>query len=352
MLRVDARRVAGWLVSAAIIFATLVVGRPLLVPLAFAVLIWAVLNALTDALKRLRLPPALAWTSSLLLIAAALYLIARILGNEADAVTAQAPDYFAKLQRLTDSVLGFLHLARAATFNDIFNAANVAGAIAHVAASTGSFLFTLAMIVAYVGFLLAEQPHLPEKLAQLQKDETRRNEAGQVIHAVAHQVQAYLGVCTFLSAIMAAATYALLLAMHVSFAGFWALVLFLATYLPTIGAAAVLLPALMALLQFGTFAPFVIIAATLGVLHFVLANVVSTIMLGRTLNLSPLGIILSLTFWGLIWGISGLFLAVPITGAFAIVCRHFDGLNWVAIVLAGPERKHSKPSRSAPSRVT
>ena len=351
MLRVDAHRVASWLVSAAIIFAILVVGRPLLVPLAFAVLIWAILNALTHALKRLRLPPALAWASSLLLIAAALYLIARILGNEADAVAVQAPVYFVKLQRLTDSVLAFLHLARAATFNDIFNASNVAGAIAHIAASTGSFLFTLAMIITYVGFLLAEQSYLPGKLAQLQKDETRRDEAGQVIQAVARQVEAYLGVCTFLSAIMAAGTYALLLAMHVSFAGFWALVLFLATYLPTIGAAAVLLPALMALLQFGTLAPFLIIATTLGLLHFVLANVVSTIMLGRTLNLSPLGIILSLTFWGLIWGVSGLFLAVPVTGAFTIVCRHFDGLNWVAIALAGPERKPGKPHGPTLSRA-
>jgi len=88
---------------------------------------------------------------------------------------------------------------------------------------------------------------------------------------------------------------------------------------------------------------FFVIAATLGALHFVLANIVSTVMLGRTLNLSPLGIILSLSFWGLIWGIAGLFLAVPITGAFAIVCRHIDGLNWVGVALAGPEpRRHAK----------
>jgi predicted PurR-regulated permease PerM len=346
MMTADARRVAAWLVSAAIILAALVIGRPLLAPLAFAVLIWAILNALADMLERLRLPRALAWASSLLLIAAALYLVARILGNEADAVAAQAPVYFARLERLAESVLTSLHLARGAAFHEIFNASNVAGMVGKVATSAGSLLLTLAMVIIYVGFLLAEQPHLPGKLAQLQKDETRRDEAGQVIHAVARQVQAYLGVCTFLSAIMAAATYALLLAMHVSFAGFWALILFLATYIPTIGVAAVLLPALMALLQFGTFPPFLIIAAALGVLHFVLANVVGTIMLGRTLNLSPLGIILSLTFWGLIWGISGLFLAVPITGAFAIVCRHFDGLNWMAIVLAGPERKHK--NRAAP----
>lgn len=347
MLTTSGRDMAGWLVGALAVLAILVFGRPLLAPFAFAVLVWAILNALTDVLERAKLPPVAAWASSLLLIAAALYLIARILGNEADAVAAQAPAYFAKLRRLAESALVFLHLGRGARVDELFSASNIAGAVGQIAASAGSFLFTLAMIIVYVGFLLAEQPWLPEKLARLQKDATRREEAAQVIRAVVHQVQAYLGVCTFLSAIMATAAYVLLAAMHVSFAGFWALVLFLATYIPTVGAAAVLLPALMALLQFGSFGPFLIVAAVLGTLHFVLANIVSTILLGRTLNLSPLGIILSLSFWGLIWGISGLFLAVPITGAFAIVCRHVRPLNWVAITLAGPEKRPKQKRRLA-----
>ncbi|MGH6889333.1 MAG: AI-2E family transporter [Rhizomicrobium sp.] len=350
MLNANGRDVAGWLLAALAVLAILVFGRPLLAPFAFAVLVWAILNALADALQRARLPPVLAWASSLLFIAAALYLIARILGNEAGAVASLAPGYFAKLKHLAESALAFLHLGRAARIDELFSAGSIAGAAGRVAASAGSFLFTLAMIIVYVGFLLAEQPWLPEKLARLQTDATRREETSQVIRAVVRQVQAYLGVCTFLSAIMAAAAYALLSLMHVSFAGFWALVLFLATYIPTVGAAAVLLPALMALLQFGSLGPFLIVAAVLGTLHFVLANVVSTVLLGRTLNLSPLGIIISLSFWGLIWGISGLFLAVPITGAFAIVCRHVRTLNWIAIALAGPEKPSKQTRRIAPLR--
>ncbi|HEX3430310.1 MAG TPA: AI-2E family transporter [Rhizomicrobium sp.] len=337
MIAVDARQLASWLISAIIVLAILVVGRPLLSPLAFAILIWAILNAITDFLETLHLPRTLAWAVSVIIIAAVLYSIARVLGNETDAVAAQAPAYFAKLQHLATSALTFLHIGRGARFSDIFSTASVASLIGQVAASAGAFLFTLAMIIVYVGFLLAEQQHLPEKLRRLQQNPARRDEAGQVIQAVAHQVRAYLGVCTLLSAIMGIATYLLLLVMHVSFAGFWALVLFLATYIPTLGAVAVVLPALMALLQFGEFGPFLFIAISLGVLHFVLANVVATIMLGRTLNLSPLALILSLTFWGLIWGVGGLFLAVPITGALAIACRHVEGLNWVGVVLAGPE---------------
>ena len=342
MIDVDARQMASWVISAAVILAILVVGRPLLSPFAFAVLIWAILNAITDFLERMRLPRVMAWGASLIVIAGVLYSIARVLGNETDAVAAEAPQYFARLQHLAERALVFLHLGRGARLSDIFSTASVASMIGQLAASAGAFLFTLAMVLVYVVFLLAEQRDLPEKLRRLQQNPARRDEAGQVLQAVARQVQAYLGVCTFLSAVMGLATYVLLMVMHVSFAGFWALILFLATYIPTIGAVAVLLPALMALLQFGTFAPFLIIAVSLAAMHFVLANVVSTIMLGRTLNLSPLALILSLTFWGLIWGVGGLFLAVPLTGALAIVCRHVEGLNWVGIVLAGPEPQPKK----------
>ncbi|HTT82746.1 MAG TPA: AI-2E family transporter [Rhizomicrobium sp.] len=337
-MNVDGRQVASWLVSALAILAILVLGRPLLAPLAFAVLIWAILNALTEVLERIHMPPALAWTGSLMLIAGGLYLFVQILGTQASAVAAEEPHYFGKLEHLAESVIAFLHLGHT-KLTDVVNPSNIAGMVGQAAASAGSFLFTFAMVIVYVGFLLAEQTQLPDKLSRLQADQDRRDETGKVIHTIARQVQTYLGVCTFLSAVMALGTYLLLLAMHVSFAAFWALVLFLATYIPTIGGAAVLLPALMALLQFGSFAPFLLIVVLLGGLHFVLANIVSTIMLGRTLDISPFGIILSLSFWGLIWGVAGLFLAVPITGAFAIVCRHIDGLNWISIALAGPEKK-------------
>ncbi len=337
-MSVDGRYVASWLVSALATLAILILGRPILVPLAFAVLIWATLNALTAALQRMHLPPALAWTGSLLLIAGGLYLFVRILGTQADAVTAEAPHYFAKLEHLAGSAEAFLHLGHT-KFTDMISPANIASMIGQAAASAGSFLFTFLIVIVYVGFLLAEQTQLPDKLIRLQKDQTRRDETGEVIQTVARQVQAYLGVCTFTSAIMALGTYLLLLLMGVSFAAFWALVLFLATYIPTVGGAAVLLPALMALLQFGTFTPFLAIAVVLGALHFLLANIVATILLGRTLDLSPLGIILALSFWGLIWGVAGLFLAVPVTGAFAIICRHIDGLNWIAVALAGPEKR-------------
>ena len=285
-MKQDSALIANWLVSTAIVIGLLVVGRPLLVPFLFAVLLWTVFNAVTDRLKRLHFPAWLAWFSSLVLLAAALYLIARILGNEATAVANLGPGYVANLEALSAKWFAFLHLGPALSPNDLISRFDVAGIMEQTAGSVGGIFFQLILIATYVGFLLSEQRYLPAKFASLSVDGVRREEEKAVIRTIAHQVQTYLGVCTLLSSIMAGATFVILTLVGVDFAGFWALMMFLLTYIPFIGAVAVLLPSLMALLQFGSTSPFLIVAASLSAVHFLLTNLVQPVLLGRTLNLS------------------------------------------------------------------
>lgn len=328
------RDTAAALLAFAVLLGLIVVGQPLLVPLAFALLLWAVLNALADLLMRLRLPHWLAWVGSITVFICALYLIVRIMGDQAAGLAAATPAYAKKLQDIVSQMLAPLHIH--VNIRDLFSASDVASFLGSAAASVGGSLFAFLQILIYVGFLLAEQSQMAEKLSQLQTDAARHDESQAVIRAIARQVQSYLGITTVLSAIMALATYALLEIMGVEFAAFWALVLFIVTYIPTIGAAGVVLPALMALVQYGSFLDAMLIIAILGLIHFLLMSVAETVILGQTLNLSPFAIIVALTFWGLVWGAAGLFLAVPVTGALAIVCGHIEGLKWISVLLAAP----------------
>lgn len=56
--------------------------------------------------------------------------------------------------------------------------------------------------------------------------------------------------------------------------------------------------------------------------------------MGRTLNLSPLGVLLALTFWGIIWGVLGMLLSVPITSVMVIICSRFESSRFIAIWLS------------------
>lgn len=343
------REVATWIIASAAMLGLLVVGQPLLVPLAFSLLLWAVVNAMVEALTSLRVPRSLAFTASLLLLLAAIWLILQIIGSQASGLASAIPGYGNKLGNIAVQLLAPLHIK----FNprEMFSAQDVAGFLGNAAASIGTSLLAVVQVLVYMGFLLAEQSTMADKVARLQADSARHTEIRQVVHAIARQIQSYLGVCTVASAIMAGATYALLTFLGVQFAGFWAVVIFLLTYVPTVGAIGVVFPALMALVQYGSFTAPLIIIGVLGLLHFVLLNVAENVILGQTLNLSPFAIIVALTFWGLVWGISGLFLAVPVTGAIAIVCNHIDDLRWLAILLAAPRahkhRQHVKHPVSA-----
>lgn len=351
-MTIDTRRLAEWLVSATIILGLLVIGRPLLVPFAFALLVWAVLNALTNVLNhRLGLPQSIAWAGSLILVVGSFYVVARIFADEAAAIADALPGYSGKLTHIANVWLRFLRLGPLPSLRDMVSASGLAGILGQAAASAGNLLFQFFLIAIYVAFLLAEQRYLGEKLGKLETDSLRRDETGNMLRAIARQLQAYLGVCTLLSVAMGIFTYIVLVVLGVSFAEFWALVMFIANYIPTVGGAVVALPALMVLVQTGSVGQMLVVFALLEAMHFVLANIVSTIMLGRTLNMSPLAIIVSLSFWGLIWGIAGLFLAVPLTGALVLVSEQIEGLHWFAVAMAGPEprrrRKSSVQSSSA-----
>jgi AI-2 transport protein TqsA len=73
-------------------------------------------------------------------------------------------------------------------------------------------------------------------------------------------------------------------------------------------------------------------------IQMTIGNLVEPRLMGTTLNLSPFVIILSLTFWGGIWGVAGMFLSVPITVIVAIVLAKFKPTRPVAILLSSSGR--------------
>jgi predicted PurR-regulated permease PerM len=73
----------------------------------------------------------------------------------------------------------------------------------------------------------------------------------------------------------------------------------------------------------------------------IINNVVEPKLMGRSLNLSALVIILSLVFWGTIWGVLGMFLCVPIMVILNIVLAKFDGTRPIAVLLSADGRVDS-----------
>ena len=64
-------------------------------------------------------------------------------------------------------------------------------------------------------------------------------------------------------------------------------------------------------------------------------NVLEPKIMGQSLDMHPVTVLLSLMFWGMIWGVAGMFLAVPMTAVIKIVLEHIELTAPVAALLAG-----------------
>lgn len=153
---------------------------------------------------------------------------------------------------------------------------------------------------------------------------------------IAARVRRYLGPLTVTCVIAGTAAGLFAWAVGRDGALTWALVTFLLNYIPMIGPfASVVPPTLFAVVQGDSAGHVGLIFVGLGAIRFVIGNFLDPKIAGRALSLSPLVVLVAITFWGLVWGVVGALLAVPLTVALVAVCKRFERTRWIAVLLGG-----------------
>lgn len=214
-------------------------------------------------------------------------------------------------------------------------AAQVASATTPILSGAAGVLGEAAVVGLYFLFLLLEAARFPDRVRAAYPPE-RADEILKVAGDVNAAIVSYLK-AKVRSSLIAAAPVGLILALFgVKFAVLWAVLTFLCNFIPYVGSVvAYSLPVGFAFLQLPPgWEPVAVAVLVLGC-HLVSASVVEPMLLGRAVGLSPLVILGSLSFWGLLWGIPGMFLAVPLTGVAVIVMSHFATTRPVARLLSG-----------------
>lgn len=328
------------MIATVVIFYVLAVGKSLLVPFAVAVMIWYIINALSRAYGRwlLRGKRSANWLTLLL----ALITIIMVAGALVDMVQANiaqvseaVPGYRDNLERILDKLVVWTGLEQLPSIGQLTDQIKFGPAISQLVSALTGFLGNTGLILIYVGFLLVEQKTFSRKLDYLFTDPKNRASTEELLSHIQSDIQTYVSIKTLMSLITGLLSYGILILVGVDFAAFWAFTIFLLNYIPTIGSIiATVFPALLALIQFDNPYPFLVVAAGLTGVQFLIGSVVEPRLMGSSLNLSPLVVLLSLVLWGSVWGIAGMFLSVPITVIAMIVLASFDGTRPIAILLS------------------
>jgi AI-2 transport protein TqsA len=198
---------------------------------------------------------------------------------------------------------------------------------------TANALMGAVVVGIYLLFLLLEIGHFPRRVRTAFGNERAESILG-LVASINRAIASYLRVKVQASLLLAVPVAFVLWVCGVKFPVLWGVLTFLCNFIPYVGSIiAVTLPLLFAFLQTATVGQAV--AAALGVLavHLVMTYLVEPRMVGKGVGLSPLVILAALAFWGLCWGLVGMFLAVPLTVVLKIVLENIAGTRpWTRLL--------------------
>lgn len=204
-----------------------------------------------------------------------------------------------------------------------------------VANGLEGFLRRAIFVLIYLGFLIASRHAFERKAVKLFRSPQDRAEAMRVFLRVRAGVERYLWIQTVTGLIIGAASWVIMMAVGLDNAVFWAVLIFAVNFVPILGAvAAIVLPALFALAQFDGYFQATVVLLGLWAVTFVVGNILLPRMQGDSLNLDPVIVLLSLAFWGALWGLTGMFLSTPLTVLAMVILAQFDGSRWIAVLMS------------------
>ncbi|WP_170424653.1 AI-2E family transporter [Ruegeria arenilitoris] len=323
------------------IVATLIVlglyaGSAFLIPLTMALLINVLIIALSDRVIALtRVPIWLANVAAVTVVLAGLFVIMYILGSQATQFARSISTYENQFDGAVHRITGLVGNDVTTFIRDNLVSIDMSYVARVLLSSATSLLNQFFLISLYVAFLMAERLAFRKKIRLAAGSPETGAEFTAILDAITYSLQRYVGVKTFISLVTAGISYTVFKVLGLEYAETWAVLTFALNFIPSIGSIiAVIFPAMIALVQFETIGPFLIIVLGCGTIQFMIGNFLDPAMLGRSLNMSTFLVILALTFWTTVWGLIGAFLSVPLTVCILIIFSHIPALRPVAILMS------------------
>ena len=156
----------------------------------------------------------------------------------------------------------------------------------------------------------------------------------QALDEIDQQIQRYLLIQVFTSALVGVATWLAFLWIGVDNAAVWGVVTFALNFIPYFGSIVVTgASALLGFVQFDSFEMAFLIGGVALVINSVEGYILTPMLTGRASRMNPVAVFVGVLAWGWLWGIAGLFLGVPILMAIKTVCDRVDGLKAVGELL-------------------
>jgi len=315
--------------------------RGILTPLAMAIFLMIMIDGVKRTIEaRTPVPGRWAGAAALIVVVLGFFISIAIIANGALTFFDEASGVTTRIGPRIDQILAdvsrMFGVQTAPTATDLIAQFDIRPYLGQVALQAQGVASGAFFVMVYLGFLLASQAGFRRKLVGLFPGRAARSEALEVFQRVRGGVEGYLWVQTVTGALICAAAWLLMRAVGLQNAEFWTFVIFVVGFIPVLGGAvAGLAPPLFALVQFESYWPAAILLVGLQTILFISGNLIQPRMQGDNQNIDPVVVLLSLAFWGQLWGVIGMFLSTPLAVMAMAVLAEFKGSRWMAILLSG-----------------
>ncbi len=330
--------------------------QSVLLPFLIAVLLSIIFEPVVLFLKKRRVPMALSLLAVLLVLLLIVFLLGLPLFSSTGAFVEALPRYEAKLDRLATDAASWLTATaermgvalNEIDSSDLFQFSMLTSAVSAGVGSFVTFVGNVFLVVLFMLFMLAGSGELGAKIRHAFPPDSA-DRIARVLKNSSAQVRQYLVTKTLVSAGTGFLTFLALWILGVDFPMVWGFLAFLLNFIPNVGSlVAVVLPCILSLLQFDTLLQPILVLILLGVVQTVMGNILEPRMMAFSLNLSPLLVLVSLIFWGWLWGLWGMVLAVPLTATIKIILENIEPLRPISVLMSGRVEAPQPPPEAPP----
>lgn len=333
---------AAILISIYIMIQFLWYSQSILIPFIFAVLIWNLLGTAANLVQRIpvvgqKIPHIIAVLVSFGIISFILFLVGVILTENMQVMLVSSARFQNNINLLIKK-LPNIGLDTHYLFDLLQSSVkkiDIQQWFVRFYSSLTNLMSSLFLIILFVLFFFMEEVFFEAKFNKMFTASKTRIKAHGILIKILVEIQRYLGLKSLFSALTGFSIYLVLTWMKLEYAAFWGVLIFLFNFIPNIGPIiTTVLIGLFAYFEWLDVSKLMLLTVIQIALHVYIGNYLETRYLGRTMHLSPLFILIALSFWGTIWGGTGLFLAVPMTVVMMIIMSSFEPTRFWAVLMS------------------
>lgn len=317
--------------------------QAVLLPFILAIFLSYIFSPVVQFLKRKKIPSPIALLVVFIFISALFFGLFSIISSSFESFVREAPKYQDKLALILreftltlDSIAARFDIKpENLGFTDLVDVSSISSVLTSGAGSVFSGLGSFFLILLLMFFILAGSGDLKMKVKHAMA-ERHSQKLSAMIESIDMRVRQYLIAKTLISLATGTLTTVILMIFGVDFALLWGFLTFLLNFIPNIGSVvAVLFPVIISFLQFDSVSTPLLLLVLLMVSQSVMGNVIEPKVMAFSLNLSPLLVLAALVFWGWLWGLWGMILAVPMMSILKIIFENIEALHPLSVLMSG-----------------